>query len=212
MAELFGWDQKRKQTRKRQSHDDKHHLLEGPFHVKSGPGYISHQAYTCCGEDSSPLQQKSVWGVPESSSCSSCLHTYSHFETVGRSRFLILAPLSNPGIKSRIREKIPGGWRTTFHDIHSERFKLDFKTCMAQGLSNGCAGLLVFLCVSSACVTNQKKRRPLDFSPPKRGDEWRGSLANARAQANCHSHCEGADFRRRRRHRCLRFCVLQING
>ena len=25
-------------------------------------------------------------------------------------------------------------------------------------------------------------------------------------------HCEGADFRRRRRHRCLRFWILQING
>ena len=32
-----------------------------------------------------------------------------HFGAVGRIRFLILAPLSNPGIKSRIREKIPGG-------------------------------------------------------------------------------------------------------
>ncbi len=55
----------------------------------------------------------------------------------------------------------------------------------------------------------------MDFSPPKRGDEWRGSrgsLANAEAQAHTHSHCEGADFRRRRRHRCLRFCILQING
>ena len=50
-----------------------------------------------------------------------------HFEAVGRSRLLILAPLSNPGIKSRIREKIPGGWRTTCHDNHSVRFKLDFK-------------------------------------------------------------------------------------
>ena len=37
-----------------------------------------------------------------------------HFETVGRSRFLILAPLPNPGIKSRIREKIPVGWVTTY--------------------------------------------------------------------------------------------------
>ena len=32
-----------------------------------------------------------------------------HFEAVGRSRLLILAALSNAGIKSRIREKIPGG-------------------------------------------------------------------------------------------------------
>ena len=32
-----------------------------------------------------------------------------HFEAVGWSRLLILAPLSSPGIKSRIREKIPGG-------------------------------------------------------------------------------------------------------
>ena len=59
--------------------------------------------------------------------------------------------------------------------------------------------------------TEKLARRPLDFSPPKR-DEWRGSLANAQAQAHTHSHCEGADFRRRRRHRCLRFCILQING
>ena len=50
-----------------------------------------------------------------------------HFEAAGRSRLLILAPLSSPGIKSRIRDKIPGGWRTTFHDNHSVRFKLDFK-------------------------------------------------------------------------------------
>ena len=49
------------------------------------------------------------------------------FEAVGRSRLLNLAPLSNPGIKSRIREKIPEGWRTTFHDNHPVRFKLDFK-------------------------------------------------------------------------------------
>ena len=55
-------------------------------------------------------------------------------------------------------------------------------------------------------------RRPLDFSPPKRGDEWKGSLANAQAHAHTHSQCEVADFRRRRRHRCLRFCILQING
>ena len=48
-------------------------------------------------------------------------------------------------------------------------------------------------------------------SVPKEMNE-RGSLANAQAQAHTRSHCEGADFSRRRRHRCLRFCVLQING
>ena len=105
---------------------------------------------------------------------------------------------------------------------------------MAQGLSNGCAGLLVFLCVSSMCVHTSQHWYKLEESQngqssgkitsvqedpwtsalPK-GDEWRGnrgSLANAQAQVHTHSHCEGADFRRPRRHRCLRFCILQING
>ena len=40
-----------------------------------------------------------------------------------------------------------------------------------------------------------------------RRSERRGTLANAQAQ-----DCEGADFRSRRRHRCLRFCILQIIG
>ena len=35
---------------------------------------------------------------------------------------------------------------------------------------------------------------------------------NAQAQAHSCSHCEGVDFRSRRRHRCLRFCILQIIG
>ncbi len=48
-----------------------------------------------------------------------------HLEAVGRSRLLILAPLSNPGMKSRIREE--NSWRTTFSDNHSISFKLDFK-------------------------------------------------------------------------------------
>ena len=31
---------------------------------------------------------------------------------------------------------------------------------------------------------------------PKRGDEWRRSLANAQAQAHTHSHCEGGGFQK----------------
>ena len=49
----------------------------------------------------------------------------------------------------------------------------------------------------------------------QRGDEWRGSLANAQARAHTRSHCEGADFRSRRRHRCFRFfssTILRIIG
>ena len=53
---------------------------------------------------------------------------------------------------------------------------------------------------------------PWTSALPKRGDEWRGSLANAQARAHTRSHCEGADFRSRRRHRCLRFCIIQIIG
>ena len=42
----------------------------------------------------------------------------NQFEAVGRSRLLILAPLSNPGIKSRIREKIPGGQHVMTITLH----------------------------------------------------------------------------------------------
>ena len=41
----------------------------------------------------------------------------------------ILAPLSNPGIKSRIREKIPGGQHFLTITV---RFKLDFKLAWHQ--------------------------------------------------------------------------------
>ena len=51
-----------------------------------------------------------------------------------------------------------------------------------------------------------------ELQPSQRGDEWRRSLSNAQARAHTRSHCEGADFRSRRRHRCLRFCILQIIG
>ena len=30
------------------------------------------------------------------------------------------------------------------------------------------------------------------------------------ASTHTRSHCEGTDFRSRRRHRCLRFCILKI--
>ena len=55
------------------------------------------------------------------------------FWAVRQSRLLILAPLSNPGIKSRIREKIPG---TTSPDNHC-KIQTRFQTCMARGLSDG---------------------------------------------------------------------------
>ena len=51
-----------------------------------------------------------------------------------------------------------------------------------------------------------------ELQPSQRGDEWRGSLANAKAHAHTRSHCEGADFRSLRWHRRLRFCILQIIG
>ena len=53
------------------------------------------------------------------------------------------------------------------------------------------------------------------LQPSQRGDEWRRSLANAKARAHTRSHCEGADFRSRRRHRCFRFfssSILRIIG
>jgi len=56
-------------------------------------------------------------------------------------------------------------------------------------------------------------RRPLNFSPPKEetnGEEVR--QMHRLKQAHSCSHYEGVDFRSRRRHRCLRFCVLQIIG
>ena len=110
-----------KPTRKRQSHDDKH-FLEGPFHVESGQGYVEPSSLhtlwiALCNEKTFGMSLRAHVLDP-------CI---IHFEAVGRSRLLIPAPLSNPGIKSGIREKIPGGWRITFHDNHPVRIKLDFK-------------------------------------------------------------------------------------
>ena len=48
-------------------------------------------------------------------------------------------------------------------------------------------------------------RRSLNFSPPK--EEMNGEEV-----WQMHKLTLGADFRRRRRHRCLRFCILQIIG
>ena len=107
---------------------------------------------------------------------------------------------------------------------------------MAPGLSNGCVGLLVFLCVSSTCVptsqhsTNQKKAATENLLGTKfwsshqnmihllydddkslsaeKLDECKKRLASTHTR----SHCKGADFRSRRRHRCLRFCILKIIG
>ena len=55
-------------------------------------------------------------------------------------------------------------------------------------------------------------KESLALQPSQRGDKSRGSQPNARAHAHTCSHCEWVDFRSRRRHRCLRFCVLQIIG
>ena len=56
-------DQKRKPTRKRQSHDDKH-LLEGPFHVKSGPGYIEPSSLHTLWRELKHFATKELLGCP----------------------------------------------------------------------------------------------------------------------------------------------------
>ena len=56
------------------------------------------------------------------------------------------------------------------------------------------------------------KNETSELQPSQRRDKWRGNLANAQAHAHTLSHCKGVDFRSRRRHRCLRFCILQIIG
>ena len=88
---------------------------------------------------------------------------------LGRSRLLLLAPLSNPGIKSRIRQKIPGGWRTTFHDNHSVRLKLNWISNLHGTKSKqrmcGVASVST-VCVSSTCIaTSQHPYKPEESQP-----------------------------------------------
>ena len=45
--------------------------------------------------------------------------------------------------------------RTTFPN-NDHKIQFGFQTCMAPGLSNGCAGLLVILCVFSAWLTTSQ--------------------------------------------------------
>ena len=52
-------------------------------------------------------------------------------------------------------------------------------------------------------------RRPPELQLSKRGDEWRGMHTLKPILVDA---AEGVDFRSRRRHRCLRFSVLQIIG
>ena len=70
--------------------------------------------------------------------------------------------------------------------------------------------------MTRTCSPRSWCKETLKLQPSQRGDEWRGSLANAQAQSSTYSftrsHYEGPDFRSRRRHRCLRFCILQIIG
>ena len=160
VAELIIGDQKRKANEKTTITWWQAPPLGRTRPRQEWPRVYKPSSCTCCGEKSSTLQQRSFWGVPESLSCSWCLHTYSHFEVLGPSRLLILAPLSNPGTKPRIREKFLEdyiSWQSLC------KIQTGFQTCIAPGLSNGCVGLLVFLCDSSTCVptsqhsTNQKK-------------------------------------------------------
>ena len=128
-------------------------------------------------------------------------YSTTHVEAVGDVSLLILVPLSNPGVKSR-REKKP--WRTTFPDNPSVRFKVDFKLATAQTgkkKTTGLCGAFLVTCfyvfllhaltphntgsnqnMTFAPVHREGARRMLDFSPTKKGDEWRGSLANAQAK------------------------------
>ena len=67
---------------------------------------------------------------------------------------------------------------------------------------------------STVCA-DMTRTRPLNFSPPKEeipvnGEEiWQMHKLTLIITL---SHCKGVDFRSRRRHRCLRFCILQIIG
>ena len=111
-------DQKRKPTRKRQSHDDKHPLGRTLPRRKwpSPPRVYRAIKLALCNERAFGMSLRARRVLD------ACI---IHLEAVGRSRLLILAPLSNPGIKSRIREE--NSWRTTFSDNYSISFKLDFK-------------------------------------------------------------------------------------
>ena len=158
VAELIFGDQKRKRTRKNDNHmmTSTPPALKGPFHAKSGPWYINassshtlwHRAYAPCSKRAFGMFLRARHVLD------ACIHIRTVlFQAVGRSRLLILAPLSNPEIKSRIREKIHGGQhflRITLYD------------------SNGCAGLLVFLCVSSTC--GAASRQP--YKPESRNGEF----------------------------------------
>ena len=69
-------------------------------------------------------------------------------------KLLVSKPLADSGAsvkpRNQIKNERENSWRTKFPDNHSLRFKhiqTRFQTCMAPGLSHGCAGLLVFLCV-----------------------------------------------------------------
>ena len=75
-------------------------------------------------ERTNTLQQKSFWDVPQSSSCSWCLHTYTLSSCWKK-------PLADSGAsvqpRNQTKNQRENPWRTTFPENRSIRNKLDFK-------------------------------------------------------------------------------------
>ena len=74
--------------RKRRSHDDQH-LLEGPFDVESGPGYVEPSSLHKLWRELKHFARKELFGMSLRARRVLDADTL-HFEAVGRSRLLIL--------------------------------------------------------------------------------------------------------------------------
>ena len=129
---LFLGVQNRKRTRTRRSHNDTSPLKDASaLRLAVAKGSIEPSSLHTFWRELKHLRHRNFGGVPEEPVM---------FWAVRQSRLLILAPLSNPGIKSRIREKIPGGQHFLTITV---RFKLDFKLAWHEVQATGpCVGLL----------------------------------------------------------------------